>query len=32
MALVDALEHQITSATHKQTTLLEALLAGWERV
>lgn len=27
MALVDALENQITSATHKQTTLLNALLA-----
>jgi type I restriction enzyme S subunit len=28
MALVDALENQITSATNKQTTLLEALLKG----
>jgi hypothetical protein len=28
MALCDAMENQITSATHKQTTLLEALLKG----
>jgi hypothetical protein len=28
MALVDAMEHQITSATNKQTTLLNAIMAG----
>jgi hypothetical protein len=28
MALCDAMENQITSATDKQTTLLEALLKG----